>query len=243
MPRGVPNKKIAEGIEDISPTSEAIDALMDDVDFDLAAYVTSHDPAVKEEVEPVDVSVVAQQALQSVSIDDIPRESIIGSKGAKYYFSSEHAIGMLRGLNCTIERERPDWIDLSDIPDKRMVAREQHANWKAKYTPAQQAVLNQAFRDNGSDMIRFVYERGPENASGKASTGYVWFATDSEAIAEVVRMHMRTGGDFQFIREISQNKYVQVGDMKFANDDKSKRLAVAYMEKTGQPMVPVARAS
>jgi hypothetical protein len=79
--------------------------------------------------------------------------------------------------------------------------------------------------------------------SGKASTGYVWFATDSEAIAEVVRMHMRTGGDFQFIREISQNKYVQVGDMKFANDDKSKRLAVAYMEKTGQPMVPVARAS
>lgn len=164
---------------------------------------------------------------------------IIGETGHKYYWSSQAHTGQLRGHQTWFEFWRPEWTDLPDEPNQRQAARIQRDSFKRRYTEEEQEILNRAFAKLGTNRIVWNYvAAGGTSPSAPSRTGFVWYATDDDDVAWVIRRDIASGGDGQFIREIPQDTYLQVGDIAYANNDLARKLAFEMMEKTGQSIVP-----
>jgi hypothetical protein len=154
----------------------------------------------------------------------------IGSVKAKYRWESK--VGERRGHNCLIDVYQDAWIHPK--PDEEVTAKIQSAAWERRYTAEEKEIIKQAYLDNGSDMIHFTYERGPENDRGQATTGHVWFATNSDAVAWVVRRHIAENdlGKFTEMSNVNAKTY-KVGDKVFADTPTGKRLAFEEVDATG----------
>lgn len=148
-------------------------------------------------------------------------------------------MGVLRGLACTIDIPADWWLD--PPLDRATEGRVYQRGWDRRYTADEKKILEQAYIDNESDTIRFTYERGPANAAGQYTTGYVWKETDSDAIAWVIRQHIAKGGDFRFLTESTNvnTRLYRVGEVMYADTELGRKLAMEAMQETGQPMVPV----
>ena len=168
---------------------------------------------------------------------------IIGDIGKKYYWSSQARTGMLRGHETVFRFSRPEWTDLPDDPIEKQAARRQLAAFNRDYTKAEQALLNQALEELGSNRIVWQYVSGPAGSNGSATTGFVWYATDSDAVKFVIDDDLSHGGDGQFIKFIPQDTYLKVGDLAYANNDLARKLAFDEMERTGNPIIPEKKAS
>ena len=168
----------------------------------------------------------------------------IGSIKAKYRFESKP--GVLRGLQCTIDW-RPDWwLNPPKEPTKQTEAMVMLDSWDRRYTDDEKAILQQAYRELGGTTIRFNYERGAENQDGAAVTGHVWYATDSDAIAWVIRQHIEKAkhemSDFRFVHEIARDEgqRLRVGDQVYATTEVGKRMAMEDSLASGEPIEPIA---
>lgn len=168
----------------------------------------------------------------------------IGGYAAKYRFESTP--GHLRGLTCLIDW-RPDWWTLpSNDPERRVQGAVFLDAWERRWEPEERELLRRAYLDRGSTQIVFTYERGPENVNGDATTGYVWFATDSDALAWVIRFYIEKAkhedSDFRFIHEVARDEgqRLRVGDSYYATTEIGKRLAMEDSIASGTPIEPVA---
>ncbi len=154
----------------------------------------------------------------------------IGAPKSRYRWESR--VGERRGHRILIDAYQDDWRH--PTPDKLTTAEVQSAAWERRYTDEEKALLRQAVIDNGSDMIVFTSERGPENSSGQATTGHCWFATNSDAIAWVVRQHIAKNDPGLFIESTNVNsKTYKVGSKIFADTKAGRDLAFAEVDATG----------
>ena len=154
----------------------------------------------------------------------------IGAVKAKYRWESK--VGERRGHNVLIDIYLDEWRNPK--ADARVQAEVQSEAWERRYTAEEKELIKQAYLDNGSDIIHFTYERGPENQQGQATTGHVWFATNSDAIAWVVRRHIAENdfGKFTEMSNVNAKTY-KVGDKVFADTPTGKRLAFEEVDATG----------
>ena len=163
----------------------------------------------------------------------------IGEMPQRFVFTSEHKVGWYRGHTIHFDPLNPKWVEPDDTPDSRRDAKLHKQAWERRYTEEAQAMLNQAALELGTNQIVFNYTSGPE-MSGQASTGWIWYATDSEAIAWVVRNHIETGL-LPHVKEIKKDKIIRVGEKVFANNTLGQKLAFAEAEATDESLELVAR--
>jgi hypothetical protein len=150
----------------------------------------------------------------------------IGAIGAKYRFESKP--GIFHGpISCTIDSMQDWWLD---PPDER-------------YTAEEKDLIEQALVDNGSGIISFIYERGPEVVPGSFGEGMCWKETNSEGIAWVIRQQIeQQKGDFRFVTETPRDAAarLKVGDQIFATTPVGRAMALEVSIATGQSIEPLA---
>jgi hypothetical protein len=186
-----------------------------------------------ERTEPFEEQIVAPVA---------PEAPIIGDTGYKYYWSSQHRMGMLRGHKTVFPFTRPEWTDLPDDPRERQAARRQKAAFERDFTAQERATFDRALDYLGTNEIVWLYAQGPLSGTN-ATTGFVYYGTDNDDVAFVIENDLKNGGDAQYIRAIPQDTYLNVGGVKYANTDLARIMALNQSIESGQPLVPEKKAS
>ena len=154
----------------------------------------------------------------------------IGAAKSKYRWESK--VGERRGHSVLIDIYLDEWKNPK--ADNRVAAEVQAEAWERRYTPEEKLLIKQAYIDNGSDIIHFTYENGPTNSQGQFTTGHVWFATNSDAVAWVVRRHIaeNDAGKFTEMSNVNSKTY-KVGDKLFADTPTGKKMAFEEVDATG----------
>lgn len=181
--------------------------------------------------------------MATASKTDAKTESApIGAIGAKYRFESK--AGIFHGpISCTIDVMQDWWLDPPDEPFRRTQARVALNGWNRRYTAEEKDLIEQAVQDNGSGVITFIYERGPEVVPGGFGNGMCWKETNSDAVAWVIRQQIEQNkGDFRFVTETPRDAAarLKVGDQIFATTPVGRAMALEVSIATGQPVEPLA---
>jgi hypothetical protein len=166
----------------------------------------------------------------------------IGAIGAKYRFESKPGI-FHAAIKCTIDSLQDWWLDPPDEPYRRTQARVSLNAWNKRYTAEEKDLIEQALVDNGSGIISFIYERGPEVVPGSFGEGMCWKETNSEGIAWVIRQQIeQQKGDFRFVTETPRDAAarLKVGDQIFATTPIGRAMALEVSIATGQSIEPLA---
>lgn len=194
--------------------------------------------ATKQAMTEGDEAVLAAMAAQSMDNPKPPLErlNVIGESGKKYLFRSKR--GVLRGLRFKMDVKEDWWEDPQDDPASYMGksnARVFLQSWKRRNT-GREELLEKAYLDNGGPNISFIKMPpvyGPDGTEDNRQIE-VYYTTDSDAIAEVIRAEIAAGrGDFQFVYEVDQSSHLKVGEMRFANTDVGLKLAHDHMTRSG----------
>jgi hypothetical protein len=171
------------------------------------------------------------------AVEKEPIPFVVGESGTKYLFRSKR--GVLRDLKYRMDCKEDWWEDPQDDPKSHMSrtnARVFLQAWKRRHDAEEQALLEQAFLDNGSNMVSFVKAPPIYGAEGMEDNTKieVYYATNSDAIAELIRREIAAQrGDFKFVSEVDQSVHLKVGDRRFANTEVGLKLAGDYMTKAG----------
>lgn len=191
--------------------------------------------------EAVLAAMAAQQFDNPKTNVEPERPFVIGEAASKYLFRSVR--GVLRGLTYHIDVYEDWWDDPQDDPKSHMsrqLAKVFAQGWKRRHTPERRKLIERAVSDNaGSSDIAFIKAPpvGRSDGSGIEDNTKieVYYQTDSDAIAELLRQAIAEGrGDFKFIYEVDQSTHLKVGDKRFARTPVGLQMAHDYMQQSGE---------
>jgi hypothetical protein len=187
--------------------------------------------AIRPQAKPSEgeIALAAMQAAEATNMR-VQKPVIIGDLPHKYVFRS--APGKRLGAKIRFDYYQSRWDDPDDLPELRRYAVSAKANWMRRNSPEMQQALRDAYAELGTEKITFRTHVTP---TGRV----VSYATDSDAVAMVIRDAIRRGL-LPHIDEVSKgnDKVLRVGEKLFANTPVGRDMAMAESDRTGESIIP-----